>query len=104
MSFYHALKRVPDGLSSSGKELGTKGAEPIPQHYCNQCNIEMEYKGPHALRTGGLSRKFGLIGEVVLGVAETIVNTVLERNVAVHVFVCPECGRLEIINDPKHGF
>jgi len=40
----------------------------------------------------------------VLGVGETIISNVLERNVAVHVFVCQECGRIEMINDPKHGF
>ncbi|MCY0897016.1 MAG: hypothetical protein OWS03_12160 [Alicyclobacillaceae bacterium] len=104
MSFFKALKRVPESLSGSGHDMSGAAKEPLPEHECDHCHVAMEYKGPHAIRTGGLSRKFGLVGDVVLGVGETIISNVLERNVAVHVFVCQECGRIEMINDPKHGF
>ncbi|MDP9727708.1 hypothetical protein ACOJUR_15215 [Alicyclobacillus tolerans] len=97
MGFFDNLVRAMEGNSSNGNYQG--------DHECLRCHIPMRYHGAHVLRTGGVSRGAGLIGDLLLGGRdEEFINTALERNVAVHVFACERCGSLEFINDPRHGF
>ncbi|WP_219930630.1 hypothetical protein [Sulfoacidibacillus thermotolerans] len=77
----------------------------MPDHICHACHVPMNYHGAHALRTGGLSRGFGLAADFLLGGQdEELINTAMEKNVVLHVFVCQNCGRVEFINDPRKGF
>lgn len=94
------------GTGSYGQQQNFANAQPqMPDHHCSTCNIPMNYHGAHALRTGGLSRGFGLAADLVLGGQdEDMFNTAMEKNVVLHVFVCQNCGRLEFINDPRKGF
>lgn len=97
MGFFGDLKRAVEGVSQDGSYQNN--------HDCARCHVSMNYHGAHALRTGGLSKGAGLIGDFLFGGRdEEFVNTALERNVAVHVFSCPQCGSLDFVNDPRHGF
>jgi len=97
MGFFDMLRRAAEGLGQDGQYHH--------DHLCVRCQVPMQYHGAHALRTGGLSRGAGLLTDLFLGGRdEEFLNTALERNVAVHVFVCPECGSIDFINDPRHGF
>lgn len=90
---------------SSGNVSPQGNPSQLPDHPCHQCNIPMSYHGAHALRTGGLSKGFGLAADLFLGGGdEGFINTAMEKNVVLHVFVCGSCGRLEFINDPQRGF
>ncbi len=95
MSFFKSLKNMSEGQS----------AQNMPDHLCQSCNVAMQYHGPHGLRTGGMNRGWGVAADMFLGARdETMFDQMTEKNVIVHVFVCPECGRLEFINDPRRGF
>ena len=97
MGFFDGLRRAAEGLGHD--ELQDT------QHICVRCNVPMGYRGAHAIRTGGLSKGAGLITDFIFGGRdEEFINTAMERNVAVHVFVCEQCGQIEFVNDPQHGF
>ncbi|CAB1128443.1 conserved protein of unknown function [Candidatus Hydrogenisulfobacillus filiaventi] len=97
MSFFRALEQALSG--------GGAAPDRLPDHACARCQVAMEYKGPHALRTGGLNRGWGVAADVLLGAGdETALNELMEKNVVVHVFVCPQCGALDLVNDPRRGF
>ncbi|SMC05033.1 hypothetical protein SAMN00768000_1987 [Sulfobacillus thermosulfidooxidans DSM 9293] len=96
MGFFKSLRNAMEGTSS---------AQNLPDHMCQSCQIAMEYRGPHALRTGGLNRGWGVAADVLLGARdEAFFDQLTEKNIIVHVFVCPDCGRIEMINDPRRGF
>jgi hypothetical protein len=96
MSFFRALESALGGGNVGGA---------MPEHHCARCQIAMQYKGPHALRTGGLNRGWGVAADVFLGAGDEVaVDQLMEKNVIVHVFVCPECGALDLVNDPRRGF
>lgn len=97
MGFFDGLRRAAEGLGNDDLQN--------VNHICERCNVSMGYHGAHALRTGGLSRGAGLVTDFLLGGRdEGFLNTAMERNVAVHVFVCNNCGKIEFVNDPTHGF
>ncbi len=96
MSFFKSLQNMVDG--------GQQPAQ-MPDHQCNACQTAMDYRGPHAIRTGGMNRGWGVAADVLLGARdETFFDQMTERNVMVHVFVCSHCGRIEMVNDPHRGF
>lgn len=80
-------------------------ANQMPDHLCHPCGTAMSYRGAHAIRTGGMTRGYGIAADLFLGSStEELLNTATERNVIVHVFACPQCGRIEFVNDPRKGF
>ncbi|PSR22555.1 MAG: hypothetical protein C7B45_06415 [Sulfobacillus acidophilus] len=97
MSFFKRLEEMADG--------GTASSTNMPDHVCNRCNQPMTYRGTHALRTGGLNRGWGVAADMVLGARdEAAIDQITEKNVILHVFVCPQCGLVEFVNDPRRGF
>ncbi len=65
----------------------------------------MEYRGLHTIRTGGRQRGFGGCADLLLGSGlDSVLNQATERNVLVHVRVCPNCGEVPLINDRQRGF
>ncbi|MCY0881263.1 MAG: hypothetical protein OWS74_04640 [Firmicutes bacterium] len=100
MGFFDRIKQDLSGTGNAGGP-GDMGS---PRE-CSQCHQTQEYIGAHALRTGGLQRGWGVAADVVLGAGmDDLLNQATEKNVVVHVFVCPACGHLELVNDPRHGF
>ncbi len=98
MSFFRHLESALAGGSAAN-------ANQAPDHMCARCQVAMTYKGPHALRTGGLNRGWGVAADVFLGARdETAIDQMMEKNVVVHVFVCSECGSIDFVNDPRRGF
>lgn len=96
MSFFKSLQNMVDGGEQPAK---------MPDHQCNACQTSMDYRGPHAIRTGGMNRGWGVAADVLLGARdEALFDQMTERNVLVHIFACPHCGRIEMVNDPKRGF
>lgn len=97
MGFFRALERAV---------AGGMAPQNMPDHPCLACQTPMAYRGMHVLRTGGVSG--GAVGvgvDMLFGTRdENFVNQMTERNVHVHVLVCPSCGRIEFINDPQRGF
>ena len=95
MSFYRALADAFNGNTTSQ----------WPDHLCLRCQQPMMYKGPHAMRTGGLSQGWGVAVDMLLGARDEVaLNQMMEKNVLVHVFLCLQCGSLDLINDPAKGF
>lgn len=78
----------------------------IPQRMCLECQTPMQYRGDHAIRTGGMpGGPVGVTIDGIIGPAnESFANEGFEKNVRVRVFVCPTCGDLRLVNDPNHGF
>ncbi len=65
----------------------------------------MECRGPHTRRTGGPQRGFGLGADMLLGAGlDNLLNQATERNIVMHVMVCPNCGAVTFINEPQRGF
>ncbi|RIV23110.1 hypothetical protein D2Q93_08210 [Alicyclobacillaceae bacterium I2511] len=101
MGFFHELENIAQGMGMNNGEQQPN----LPDHLCHQCHIPMQYHGAHTLRTGGLSRGTGFVTDLLLGGRdEEYLNTAMEKNVVLHVFVCNDCGRVELINDPHRGF
>jgi DNA polymerase III alpha subunit (gram-positive type) len=99
VSFFKNLESMAQGMGSTQPE-----AE-LPPHSCAGCQTQMEYRGPHTIRTGGLQRGFGVGADLLLGSGlDNLLNQATERNVLVHVMVCPNCGEVALINDPQRGF
>ena len=99
MSFFKNLESMAQGMGNT-----QPGAE-LPPHNCAGCQTQMEYRGPHTIRTGGLQRGFGVGADLLLGSGlDNLLNRATERNVLVHVMVCPNCGEVALINDPQRGF
>lgn len=99
MSFFRALERMAQNVEQGMQPLA------MPDHPCVACQTPMQYRGAHALRTGGLGRGMGIGMDVLLGGRdEQLTNTATEQNIVVHVFACASCGRLEFVNDPRKGF
>lgn len=97
MGFFDSLRRAAEGISQDGQYNN--------DHHCARCQVTMQYHGAHAIRTGGLSRGAGFVTDMLLGGRdEEFLNTAMERNIAVHVFVCPQCGSIDFVNDPQRGF
>lgn len=100
MSFFRAL----ESMVSGGGQMGGAPSQ-MPDHPCARCQIAMTYHGPHALRTGGMNRGWGVAADVLLGARdEAAINQMMEKNVLIHVFVCSQCGSIEFVNDPQRGF
>ena len=96
MGFFDSLRRAAEGIGQDGQYNN--------DHHCARCQVSMQYRGAHAMRTGGLTRGTGLLTDLFLGGGdEGFLNTAMEKNVAVHVFVCPQCGGSDFVNDPNHG-
>ncbi len=99
MSFFKNLEDRVQGMGNS------QPAPQLPPHRCAGCQTEMEYRGPHTIRTGGLQRGFGVGADLLLGAGlDNLVNQATERNVLMHVMVCSNCGEVAFINDPQRGF
>jgi len=97
MSFYRAL--------ADAFNAGNASTTQFPDHVCLRCQQPMMYKGPHAIRTGGLSQGWGFAADLFLGARDEVaINQALEKNIVVHVFMCSLCGSLDLINDPQKGF
>jgi hypothetical protein len=65
----------------------------------------MNYRGERKLRTGGMSGDAGFLTDMLLGAKdEAAFNNSSEQNVTIHVFVCPNCGDIQFVNDPRRGF
>jgi hypothetical protein len=97
MGFFSHLEAVAQGTARAGQAP--------PPHPCAGCQTTMDYRGAHALRVGGLSRGFGIGADLLLGAgADDLFNQATERNVVVHVLVCPNCGEVAFVNDPQRGF
>jgi hypothetical protein len=97
MGFFSHLEQMASGTADA--------ATPPPPHNCGSCRSSMAYRGPHALRTGGLQRGIGVGADLLFGAgADDLFNQATERNVVVHVMVCPNCGEIAFINDPRRGF
>lgn len=52
MNFFRALEAALTGNAAPPTQM--------PEHPCARCQVSMTYRGPHAFRTGGLSRGPGL--------------------------------------------
>lgn len=53
----------------------------------------------------GLNKGWGVAADLFWGAQdEAALNQLMEKNVLTHVFVCPQCGSVEIVNDPQRGF
>ena len=124
MSFFRALENIANMAQGMSNSMGNQAygnqqgygnpqgygnqqgyQQPMPDHSCERCNTPMAYQGAHAIRTGGLSKGWGIAADFVLGGHdEEYINTAMERNVILHVFVCQSCGKVEFVNDPRKGF
>lgn len=94
------FRRIEEELTNSGA-----GGQTVPNRVCVRCNQGMTYRGPHALRTGGMNQGWGVAADVFFGAQdETLINQMMEKNVLTHIFVCPQCGAVEVVNDPQRGF
>lgn len=99
LSFFKNLEEMAQGMGSN------QAAPQLPPHSCAGCQTQMDYRGAHTLRTGGLQRGFGIGADMILGAGlDNLINQATERNVVVHVMVCPNCGEVSFINDPQRGF
>lgn len=77
----------------------------LPHHRCAGCQTQMECRGPHTRRTGGPQRGFGLGADMLLRAGlDNLLNQATERNIVMHVMVCPNCGAVTFINEPQRGF
>lgn len=108
MSFFRELESMMTGGQANSYGMGAPQGGPAPQmpdHPCARCQVPMNYGGPRSLRTGGMNRGWGVAADMFLGAGdETAINQMMEQNVLVHVFVCPQCGAIEFVNDPRRGF
>ncbi|MCY0889081.1 MAG: hypothetical protein OWQ59_11580 [Alicyclobacillaceae bacterium] len=97
MGLFGELKHMAEGTGHSQMQA--------TQRDCLRCQSPMEYRGAHAIRTGGLSRGAGLVTDMLLGGRdEEFLDTAMERSTALHVFVCPQCAEVSLVNDSRHGF
>ena len=98
MGFFRRIEEeLTNGVSASPQGM--------PDRTCIRCNQPMQYRGPHALRTGGMNKGWGVAADLFLGAQdETALNQLMEKNVLTHIFVCPQCGAVEVVNDPQRGF
>ncbi|SRR5579875_664981 len=98
MSFFRRLEEMASGTAGASQAT-------LPPHPCANCRTEMQYRGPQAIRTGGVTRGVGLGLDLLLGGGgDDFFNQAIERNVVVHVLVCPSCGEVAFVNDPRRGF
>ncbi len=94
-------------LSTLRSELSSGAEQPqVPQLACLRCpGVTMVYRGAKSLRVGGLNGTLGAVGDLMFGARdEEALNQALEKKHVIHVFVCPDCGEISMLNDPKHGF
>jgi hypothetical protein len=106
VSFFRELERMAQGMGGTQDyPQQVAPGQNMPDHNCASCNTAMSYRGAHAIRTGGLSRGFGIATDLLFGAGdEELFNSATERQVVLHVFCCQSCGRLEFVNDPRRGF
>lgn len=99
MSFFKNLEDMAEGMG------GNQSDAQLPPRHCAACQTQMEYRGAHTIRTGGLQRGFGIGADMILGAGlDNLINQATERNVVLHIMVCPQCGEVAFINDPQRGF
>ncbi len=92
--------KFPQNMVDGGEQPAAKS-----DHQCNACQTAMVYRRPHAVRIKGMNRGWGVAADILLGTRdEALFDQMTGRNVLVHVFACPHCGRIEMVNDPKRGF